>query len=603
MCGINGFNWDDRNLIKKSTDLLNHRGPDQDGFYNDENITLGHKRLSIIDLSEKGRQPMHNEDETVWVIFNGEIYNFSSLRTKLEKLGHKFYSNTDTEVIIHSYEQDFIDCLKEFNGQFSFCIYDKKKGILFLARDRFGIKPLYYYFKDKKFIFSSEIKSILEAGIKRELNLAGFRDYITFRYIIGNHSIFKNIYKIKPGHYLIYDLKNGKITQYSKYWDTDFSKKYFLDENEYCKIILKLFEESISRRLIADVPVGAFLSGGVDSSSVVAIISKFKEDLDTFSIKFDYQEFDESKYAKMVSDIFGTNHYEIQFSAKDVRKLIREIIYYYDEPFSDPAMIPTYLVSKVAREHVKVSLTGEGGDELFGGYSTYLDYKKLNIFNLLPNFLKKYGITPIVNLTSKVINKKGFNLIKKASYKDYEIFGQMTAPIKEQTQFSNLNLKIDYKDFKPYFKYNHYLDNLQEADLHIYLPYNNLTKVDRASMAVSLEARVPFLDHKLTEFVCKIPARFRINNYITKYILKKAFSNILPHEILYRKKHGFGVPLKYYFKKELKDLLIEHVLENKSHNLFNKNYIKRIIEKSENFYNILWMLLIFNLWYEKWFLN
>ncbi|MCK5023351.1 MAG: asparagine synthase (glutamine-hydrolyzing), partial [Candidatus Aenigmarchaeota archaeon] len=353
-----------------------HRGPDQDGAYSDEYVALAHKRLSIIDLSENGRQPMADSTGDYVIVYNGEVFNYGELKKELAGKGHRFVSNTDTEVILNAYIEWGRNCVERFNGQFAFCIYDKKKKELFLARDRLGIKPLYFFSEGSRFIFGSELKVILKAGIEKEIDEKALNHYLIFGYTPSESSILKNVYKLLPGHYLVYDIEKKRIAEKSKYWEISFSDKIHSEE-EAKETLYGLLDSSVKRRLIADVPVGAFLSGGVDSSIIVYLMRKYVKDLKTFSIKFDHDEFNESKWARLVADRLNTDHHEIEFNAVDLKKLIPDLVYLFDEPFGDSSMIPTYLVSKVAREQVKVCLSGTGADELFGGYHRYREFSQL----------------------------------------------------------------------------------------------------------------------------------------------------------------------------------------------------------------------------------
>ncbi len=595
MCGIAGFNWKDDKKIKELCALFKHRGPDQEGYHTDNSVSLGHKRLSILDLSEKGRQPLSNEDKTVFITYNGEIFNFEEIKKELAE--YKFRTKTDTEVIVHAYEEYGFDCLKKLNGQFAFCIYDKKKQLLFLARDRIGILPLYYYFDGEKFIFSSELKAIMQSGIKKEIDNDALNYYIAYRYTPRKQSILKNTYKLEPGHYLVYDLKKNTI-KIEKYWDVQFTNE-ITDEQEAKYLIQTQLEKSVKDRLIADVPVGAFLSGGVDSSAVVAMISKHKKDLNTFSIKFDYADFDESKYARIVAEKFGTKHHVIEFTAKDIKELIPKLAYHYDEPFGDPSMIPTYLVSKVARKYVTVSLSGDGGDELFGGYKAYKDYKILQIQKYYPKFVNKIAYSILKWLPFQFLEKpKAFFEIGTLPEKQKYARLMSNLSTEELRQITGTEPEQIYKEYEQYATDN-YLNTAMNSDLHLYLPDDILTKVDRASLANSLESRPPLLDHEMIELACKITPGLKQG----KYILKKALEGVLPDEILHRKKMGFGVPLKYYLKNELRPLVYKYAFKFDKHNHFRKEYLEQLekqFNSNKDCSKTIWAIMMFNIWWEKW---
>jgi asparagine synthase (glutamine-hydrolysing) len=605
MCGILGFNWRDEVLAKKIGSSLSHRGPDQEGYFSDKNLTLGHRRLSILDLSEKGRQPMSDKSKNYYITFNGEIFNYQEIKEELLEKGYKFKSKTDTEVLLYGYIEFGEKILNKLNGQFAFCIYDKKKNNLFLARDRIGINPLYYYFKDGKFIFGSEMKVIMEAGIEKEIDKFSLNYYFLYGYTPTKRSILKNVFKLEKGHYLKFDLNKNKITSYKRYWDYTLENK-ITDEKKAKKLILEKLDESVKKRLMADVPVGAFLSGGVDSSAVVALMSKYTKNLNTFSVKFDYQDFDESKYADIISKKFNTKHHVIKFTSKDVKELIPKLVYYYDEPFGDSSMIPTFLVSKVAREKVTVSLSGDGGDELFGGYNSYKHYKLLNVQKFYPQFVNKIGYKVLKNSSNEKLEKlkaffeigsldRGKKFARLMSYLDkdevYKIIGE--------------DPQKYYREYAKEFYKSGYIDEAVNIDLSNYITEDILTKVDRASLANSLESRPPILDHEMIELACKIDPKLKIKNGEGKYIFKKALEGTLPKQILYRQKKGFGVPLKHYFRNELRDMVEEYVIDYKNPYI-GKDIIKDIkvnLDKkvwAKDYSRIIWSILIFNMWYERW---
>lgn len=606
MCGIAGFNWGDKSLVKSMLNLLIHRGPDDSGSYTDKYVSLGNRRLSIIDLSKKGKQPISNENDTLWIVFNGEIYNFEELRNELQKKGHKFKSDTDTEVIIHSYEEYGRKCVEKFNGMFAFAIWDSKKRELFLARDRLGIKPLFYYMKDKKFIFASEIKSILEARIKTMIDDKSLYFYLTYGYTPRNKSIFKNIYKLEAGCTLL--LKDFNIN-IERYWKIDFSKTIDRNEDYFIKKIREHLDLSVKRRLIADVPVGAFLSGGIDSSAIVASIKKYKDDLKTFSISFDYEQFDESRYARLVSEKFQTEHYNLSFGPEDVIKLIPKLIKHYDEPFGDPSMVPTYLVSKIARKHVTVSLSGDGGDESFLGYDRYKQYKIINYQNYIPKIVLKSTINSFINLSSNLTNNSRLQKIRRYlefnALRDYQQYSELrstfSSDVRETLFLKNYNF---YDYYKKFFNYRTYLENISNTDVNTYLVDDILTKLDRSSMFVSLEGRVPFMDHTFIEFSSKIPMSLKLKGMKSKYILKKSLIGILPKSIIYRKKQGFTFPLESYIRKELKYLIKDNLSEKSElHKYVDKEYINQLLKlhynKEKNYTNGLWVIFILKMWLDQ----
>jgi asparagine synthase (glutamine-hydrolysing) len=605
MCGIVGFNWEDRRKIEILASLLEHRGPEQEGFHVRDGVSIGHKRLCILDLSEKGRQPIYNEDGTICITYNGEVFNFESLRDTLEEAGHKFVSKTDTEVLVHAYEQWGTGLLEKINGQFAFCIFDKRENLFFLARDRLGIKPLYYYHNAGRFIFGSELKVLLKSDIKRQISEKALNHYLLFGYTPSGESILENVQKLLPGSYLIYDLAAKKITENARYWSLSFCDDSATSEDQARGEIVERLEQSVKAQLIADVPLGAFLSGGVDSSIIVALMRKYVKELNTFSIKFDRPGYDESKYAKIVSDMFGTRHHEIEFNAESVRDLIEQLPYYYDEPFGDSSMIPTCLVCRVARKYVTVSLSGTGGDELFAGYPRYLQFGVLKKLNRLPSPAKK-----ILSLSAQALNTllrndmlnklQTFLGPKDQAWEIYlKLFSYMFRSGDEQSR-----KLAQFGHFAEHFEYENDVTNALNFDTKEYLPECLLTKEDRASMAVSLEVRVPFLDHTFVEFAAKIPPHLKARGLDKKHILKKAFSDILPHEILYRRKMGFGVPLAHYFRDELRDFARAEVFAEPTFDYYDRDFLMTLWQKhqrrSADYSRLFWSIMMFNLWHKKW---
>jgi asparagine synthase (glutamine-hydrolysing) len=605
MCGIVGFNWEDEKKIKSLAALLHHRGPEQEGFHVADGVSLGHKRLCIIDLSDKGRQPIYNEDKTVCVSYNGEIFNFEELRRMLEQAGHKFISRTDTEVLVHGYEEWGADLLERINGQFAFCIFDKKKNIFFIARDRLGIKPLYYYCDDRNFIFGSELKVFLRSDIRKEINKNALDYYLLFGNTPFEQSILDGVKKLPAGCYLIYDLKERKIQKYQRYWAVSFDEQIDCTEEELKRQIADRLEESVRMQLISDVPLGAFLSGGVDSSIIVSIMRKYVNELNTFSIRFDRPDYNESQYAKIVSDKFHTIHHEIEFNAESVRDLIAQLPNYYDEPFGDSSMIPTCLVCRVAKKYVTVSLSGTGGDELFGGYPRYNEFIVLKKLNHLPTAFK-YVLGHSIEAANLLLKKDGFNKLVTflgRRQPDHIIYLQLFSYMFRSKEEGIEKLSpFDY--LRKHFRYDDDITNTMNFDINEYLPDCLLVKEDRASMAVSLEARVPFLDHQLVEFAARIPPHFKIKMGRKKYILKKAFSDILPREILYRRKQGFGVPLEHYFRDELRDYTCGEIFDFDAYNYYDKNLLKELWQKHQqkisDYSRLFWSIMMFNLWFKKW---
>lgn len=627
MCGICGYlifdsslNFDE-NVISQMNEAIFHRGPDEDGIFIDKNIALGVRRLSIIDLLG-GHQPIFNEDKKICLVFNGEIYNFLELRKILEQKNHQFYTKTDSEVIVHLYEDYEEVCLKYLNGMFSFALWDKSKERLFLARDRMGKKPLHYVFSDKFFIFASEIKSILKhPSIERRVDLSSLNKYLTLEYIPAPNTIFQDIKKLLPGHYLI--CENNKIF-IKKYWDISFSpgKNRVKSEDEYADELKERLRESVKRRLISDVPLGVFLSGGIDSSSIVALMSEFiPGEVKTFTIGFDDPSFDESSYAREVAKIFQTQHFEEILQPSQLLDLVPKVVDFLDEPLADASIIPTYLLSKFTRQNVKVALGGDGGDELFAGYPTYQAHRLAGFYKKLPSFIRDKIIYQLVQRLPVSMNDISFDFrVKKfvsgidyqPEIRNYLWLGSFTPEQKELLFSDDIKEYLDgentFEDIENYLASCDAEDPLHKLlylDAKLYLQDDILVKTDRASMACSLEVRAPFLDYKFVEFVARLPHQFKLNKLTTKYIFKKSMGKILPEKIIKRKKKGFGIPVAKWVRGELKPLVLEVFNKDKidREGFFNCHAIEEILNehfagKKDN-RKLIWTLLIFELWYDR----
>ena len=618
MCGIVGFNWSDKYLVKRMSDKLIHRGPDGSGYYTSNNVSLGHRRLAIIDLSVKGKQPMSDDTGTILITFNGEIYNYRELRKELEKK-YNFKSETDTETIIYAYKEYGIDCLKKLNGDFAFCLYDMNKNIFLLARDHIGVKPLFYYYDNDKFIFSSEIKSILEdKTINRIINNNALSQYLAYRFVFTSNTILNNIFRVLPGEYLIFDLKNKKLKK-NNYYNINFSNK-FSSDSFYLEKYKAIYTESVSSRLMSDVPLGIYLSGGIDSSSVVAMINKLKvNDIKTFSVGFGYDIANELPYSKKVSDFFNTDHREFVVKS-DVVKDLNKIIYHADEPLCDPAMIPVYLLSKNAKKYVSVVLTGDGGDETLAGYEQvkFLHYgNKIRKIPLVINFSKsaiKFAPNAILNKFFKYSSSLGdegknraikfldsINDLPKAYTEITSIFDYD----EQKVYLNNKNIVPPESYINNYFRANNPINKILNFETKVLLPENMLTKSDRMTMAFGIESRVPLLDYKLVDLAFSMPNHLKLNGFKNKYILRKIVSNMLPKEIINRKKQRFYVPIDLWLKKDLMPLIEEKLSSNNinKQGIFDYYAINKIINNfnsSPLFYaRQLWSLLTFELWYEK----
>ena len=624
MCGICGkLNFDldkpvEESLIRQMCAVIAHRGPDDEGVYIDKNVGLGNRRLAIIDLSPAGHQPMSNEDKSIWITFNGAIYNFPELRERLKKQGHLFSSNSDTETIVHLYEEHGTDCVKHLRGMFAFAIWDSSNQRLFLARDRVGQKPLVYTVVNNSLVFGSEIKCILQdPSVSREVDLEAIHHYLTYQYVPNPRTAFSDIKKLPPGHILV--CEKGRI-KVERYWDLSYVPKVRMSEGEYCERILELLREATKMRLISDVPLGAFLSGGVDSSSVVAMMSPLSgEPVKTYSVGFEEQSFNELEYARIVAERFGTDHHEFIVKPNAI-EVLPKLIWHYNEPYADSSAIPTYYVAKVTRQHVTVALNGDGGDESFGGYDRYIANKLADYYQRIPVFIREGVIARLVKKLPESTERK--DLIKRMKRFTAAIpysperrythwmcrgFDNTEKHWLYSTEFRERMARSDSIDLlvNIYSKAKaiDFADKTFYADVMTYLPNDLLVKVDIASMAHSLEARSPYLDHRLMEFAASIPPNLKLKGMTTKHILKKALANILPPEILHREKMGFGVPIGCWFRHELKDLAYDVLLDPRSvqRGYFDMGFVKEMLDehvfgKVDHGYRI-WTLLNLELWH------
>jgi asparagine synthase (glutamine-hydrolysing) len=600
------------------TSVLSHRGPDDKGIYTEGHVGLGHQRLSIIDLSVAGHQPMSNEDNSIWIIFNGEIYNYEVLRKELITRGHVFKSHTDTEVIIHLYEDAGTECVHKLRGMFAFAIWDSKRQQLFLARDRAGKKPLVYAKLDRAFVFASEIKSLLQdPSVRTEINPEAMHHYLTYQYVPGPMTIFQSIKKLPPAHMLT--LCNGEIT-IQQYWNISYAQKIELSSiNGYIEQFMDIFREAVKIRLRSDVPLGAFLSGGIDSSAIVAVMSQIgNQPVKTFSIGFEEADYNELQYAKKVANRFQTDHKEFKVKPNAIN-ILPKLVWHYDEPYADPSAIPTYYVSQLTREYVTVALNGDGGDESFAGYERYVADRFATVYEKIPHFLREKIIKKAVNLLpyreyrwslirrlkrfiNSIAEEPGQRYVQWLCYFTNEMKEKLYSPsfMQKVLLFDSVEITADMFNQSD-------AENLLEktlfSDVMLYLPYDLLVKVDIASMANSLEARSPFLDQKVMEFAASLPANLKLRGMQTKFILKKAFESLLPKEILYRKKMGFGVPLYRWFRQDLKDIMYEVLLAKKTieRGYFQQDAVRQILDdhvamRADHSYRI-WALLFLELWH------
>ncbi|WP_395344614.1 asparagine synthase (glutamine-hydrolyzing) [Ningiella sp. W23] len=641
MCGIAGFSTHEYpNLSKEHLlamgNAIRHRGPDANGEYLDEHIGLCHRRLSILDLSESGNQPMFSQDEQCVIVFNGEIYNFPELRTELEAQGSSFVSSTDTEVILHLYQKMGIKCLEKLNGMFAFALWDKQAQSLFIARDRIGKKPLYFLSYENRFAFASEIKSLLcLPDVPKEIRSDAVYDFFAYQYIPDPKSIFKHIHKLRPGHFLLY--KAGEIS-IEQYWDVDFSAQSNQSEAEFKTQLQDLAQACTKRRMLSDVPLGAFLSGGVDSSGVVAMMAKEmqnqqhssdtnrkneKDRVTTCTIAFDDDKFNEAEFAQSVANQYNTDHHEFMVS-QNVSDTLEDIVAFFDEPFADPSLVPTFYVSELARQAVTVAIAGDGGDEVFAGYQKYnTDDIENRLREKFPLWMRTHVFPSLTKIFSRFENRvlrKAHSLFSSLSVSPAMGFYLTNSQIKDH-QWQNL-VKPEFADALGAYhpsentlrayesaKGKDHLSRILYTDMKTYLPGGILVKVDRMSMANSLEVRAPLLDKEMIEFAATMPSELKFKDGEKKYLLKEAFKHLLPDDILYRKKMGFSVPLASWFRAELKGLA-ERYLVNTPKGLtqfFKQAEIERLWQQHQSnqadHSNLLWSMLMFELWWQRYMLN
>lgn len=614
MCGILGFSWKDDQLVRRMGKVIAHRGPDQSGVYVDNDISLGHQRLSIIDLSENGRQPMTNEDRTVWVTYNGEIYNFRELREFLEGKGHRFRSHCDTEVIVHAYEEFGPECVRHFNGMFAFAIWDKKTKQLTLARDRIGIKPLYYYHQGKKLVFASEIKAILQdPQIEREIDLQSLVQYLGFEFVPFPRTMFQGIQKIPAGHYLVY--QNGEATL-TQYWDVRF-KETNKSPREYEEQLLDLLTVSVRRRLISDVPLGVFLSGGLDSSTLVSLMKRCGIDpIQTFSIGYDDPSFSELDYARTMAKSVDSIQREI--IVKPISpELIEEAAWHLDEPMTDLSATAFYLICKMAKEHATVCLSGEGGDEVLMGYDRFKASKAHSFYAKIPAWIRKGMVGPLINALPDQSQKKGaVNILKRfiqggllpedGGHMRWQYFGRS---IQEEGLLADQYLPaVNLDPFAPVRAVRQHCNSQNQMDQEIYVDLkfimaeSLLMKVDKMSMAHGLEVRVPFLDHEFVDFCGTIPNTLKLDGFKTKAVFRSAMKGILPEEIRRRGKQGYSIPIKNWLRHELKDYMNDVLRESVLiKNFFKPAQVEKMVAQhvacSHNRNHEIWALLNLAVWH------
>jgi asparagine synthase (glutamine-hydrolysing) len=616
MCGICGIVYresqrrPDAALLERMCAAIVHRGPDDVGYGIEGAAGLAMRRLSIIDLST-GHQPIYNEDRSAFIVFNGEIYNYRELRPLLESQGHRFQTNTDTEVILHLYEQYGADCVQRLNGMFAFAIWDEAKQSLFIARDRLGKKPLYYALTPHAFVFASELKAILECpDVPREVDRSVFPYLFTYGYVPCPQCIIKGVYKLPPGHSMTY--QDGQVNV-RRYWHLHFVEGKPQPRSYYSERLRELLTAAVERRLMSDVPLGAFLSGGMDSSVVVGLMSQLMDEpVKTFSIGFEQQSYDERPYARLVAQRFGTEHQERIVEPRDMVESLPKLVWHLDEPFFDSSIVPTYYVSQLAREQVTVALSGDGGDELFAGYKRYDGYDRLeSAFLALPDSLRQGWLGALAtSLPNGVRGKRYLQHISQPLQRRYLDKVAFAEKLHSNGHLFGDALADAFADCDPSELLAHHMQEVetpdtlakeQYADIMTYLPDDILVKVDRASMANSLEARTPLLDYTVVEFAATLPKSLRLDRHRTKVLLKEAMKDVLPVEILQRKKKGFSVPVSQWLVKEVKPFAAEVLLDpqSRARGYFAPQVVERLLSETENSRagKWIWALLCTELWH------
>jgi len=597
---------------------IRHRGPDDDGFYVNGSVGLGMRRLAIIDL-KGGAQPIHNHDRSSWIVFNGEIYNYLELREKLEKLGHTFYTNSDTEAIVHAYDQFGADCPKHLRGMFAFAIWNERTQELFLARDRVGKKPLLYAHINGQLIFGSEFSALLlHPDVSRDIQPEALDYYLSFMCIPAPLTAYRAIRKLEPGHWLRW--RHGEI-ELQRYWQPDFTKKVDLSEEEAGERTVEILRDAVRVRLMSEVPLGAFLSGGIDSSAVVALMSQeSSERVKTFSIGFDEQDFSELHHARRIAEHVGAEHHEF-IVRPDALEVLPTLVEHYGEPYADSSAVPTYYVAKETRKHVTVALNGDGGDESFAGYERYIAMGLTEKYRRVPSFLRESVIKETVNLIpssplkrSRVKSAK--RLLDAVALPRVDRYARWVSVFNDQTKqplysdhFREQTQAADATGIlAEWFKRANgigVVDAMLLTDQMTYLPNDLLVKVDIATMAVSLEARSPFLDHHVIEFAASLPQNLKLRRLTSKYLLKKVLRKLLPSENLKRRKMGFGVPVGHWFRGKMQPFLREVLLSEKAlrRGLFQPEAVRQLIElhvRGERDYSQqLWTLLMLELWFNR----
>lgn len=632
MCGIAGLvdlnsRPADTTALRRMCDLLEHRGPDDQGMYVNCSAALGQRRLSIIDLAS-GQQPMSNEDGTIWLTFNGEIYNYRELRKELTSRGHRFATDSDTETIVHAYEEYGEDCVHHLRGMFAFAVWDTRQQRLLMARDRAGKKPLFYTIIGGQFVFSSELQSLAGfPGFRRDISPQAVDDFLTYGYVPPPGSIFQGVHKLPPGCLLTLTPNTGqREPQIRRYWQLDYSPKLrFSCEDEALDAFTEVLTEAVRLRMVSDVPIGALLSGGIDSSLVVALMSGLgSESVETFSIGFEDQGFNELPYARMVAERYGTRHHEF-IVRPDAVEILPDLVRHYGEPFADSSAVPSYYVSRLTRQHVTVALNGDGGDESFAGYDRYLGSIVAERYRRLPAILRKRVIEPTLSLVPESLPARNrlrqarrfvANAAEPEAVRYSRWVSQFSPERRQQLYTSGFCEQLgSYQAETLYLeeasrareRCDNGIDRLLALDVETYLPSDLLVKMDIASMANSLEVRSPFLDHKVMEFAARLPAQYKLRGRQSKYLLRRLGRRLIPPGALNRRKMGFGVPLARWFRNELQPMLHDVVLSDRAlqRGYFNPDYLRGLVQdhtnsKTDHSFQ-LWALLWLELWHREFY--
>lgn len=635
MCGLTGFLLQKQSLniaelenrLSLMVETIGYRGPDDQGVWTDGKVGLGFARLSIIDLSTAGHQPMTVEDRSVWLTFNGEIYNFHDIRTELENLGHSFRGRSDSEVILRGYIEWGDEILHRLRGMFAIALWDGRKNRLMLARDRIGKKPLMYMCSDEGLFFGSEIKTILAwPGVQREPDFTAIHQFLTYQYVPTPRTAFKGVKKLPAGHKMIVQLDlNGKIasSRIECYWRLCKPRARYSSSNltELSDELVSQLDEAVKIRMVSDVPLGAFLSGGVDSSAIVAMMARHSnQSIKTFSIGFENDEYDETQYAKMVADRYNTDHHVFVVKPNAI-EILPKLVHHYNEPFADPSAVPSFYLAKLAKQHVTVALNGDGGDEAFMGYGRYRSMEEVSRFDGFPRSIRNLGSSLIKNLPIPGWKKKRRRRFAESLLVDSQppqhryAFSITAFGDEHKTQAYAEAMRSHLADsaldlLSPYFgDAEDLVTGANWADIHVYLPDDLMVKVDIATMAHSLESRSPLLDHVFLEWALTLPKNIVLNQQNTKAIFKKAMEPYLPQEVLYRPKMGFGCPVDHWFRNELKEIAYDSLLSEKflSRKIINEHFVKSLLDEhcyeNKDHSTRLWPLLMLELWFQMWIDN